>query len=62
MKKEDLLNDYFLKQFTTGDELHDFLKQIQKRGSKPAFFLYLSNYYFIRIHRTSFLLAPEPVS
>lgn len=32
MKKEDLLNDDFLKQFKTGEELHDFLKQIQKRG------------------------------
>lgn len=32
MKKEDLLNDDFLKQFTTGSELTDFLKQIQKRG------------------------------
>lgn len=32
MKKEDLLNDAFLKQFTTGAELTDFLKQIQKRG------------------------------
>lgn len=32
MKKEDLLNDDFLKQFTTGAELTDFLKQIQKRG------------------------------
>src|SRR5210317_652819 len=32
MKKEDLLNDDFLKQFKTGEELNDFLKQIQKRG------------------------------
>ena len=32
MKKEDLLNDDFLKQFKTGDELNDFLKQLQKRG------------------------------
>lgn len=32
MKKEDLLNDDFLKQFTSGAELTDFLKQIQKRG------------------------------
>lgn len=32
MKKEDLLTDEFLKQFKTGDELHSFLKQIQKRG------------------------------
>lgn len=32
MKKEDLLNDEFLKQFKSGDELNDFLKQIQKRG------------------------------
>jgi transposase-like protein len=32
MKKEDLLNDDFLKQFSTGSELTDFLKQIQKRG------------------------------
>ena len=32
MKKEDLFNDDFLKQFKTGEELNDFLKQIQKRG------------------------------
>lgn len=32
MKKEDLFNDEFLKQFKTGEELSDFLKQIQKRG------------------------------
>jgi len=32
MKKEDLLNDDFLNQFKSGDELNDFLKQVQKRG------------------------------
>lgn len=32
MKKEDLFNDEFLKQFKTGDELTGFLKQLQKRG------------------------------
>lgn len=32
MKKEDLLSDDFLKQFKSGAELNDFLKQIQKRG------------------------------
>ena len=32
MKKEDLFNDDFLKQFKTGDELTSFLKEIQKRG------------------------------
>ncbi len=32
MKKEDLLNEDFLKQFKTGEELNDFLSQIQKRG------------------------------
>lgn len=32
MKKEDLFNDEFLKQFTTGEELTGFLKQLQKRG------------------------------
>lgn len=32
MNKEDLFNDDFLKQFKTGDELNDFLKQLQKRG------------------------------
>ncbi|WP_246146940.1 transposase, partial [Seonamhaeicola marinus] len=32
MKKEDLLNDEFLKQFKTGDELTSFLKSIQKLG------------------------------
>lgn len=32
MKKEDLFNDDFLKQFKTGDELSSFLKEIQKRG------------------------------
>jgi len=32
MKKEDLLSDEFLKQFKTGDELHSFLAQLQKRS------------------------------
>ena len=32
MKKEDLLNDDFLKQFKHGKELNDFLRQLQKRG------------------------------
>ncbi len=32
MKKEEFLNDDFLKQFKTGDELNSFLKTIQKRG------------------------------
>tara|TARA_B100002049_G_scaffold230361_1_gene207123 strand:+ start:375 stop:641 length:267 start_codon:yes stop_codon:yes gene_type:complete len=32
MKKEELFNDNFLKQFKTGDELNGFLKQLQKRG------------------------------
>jgi transposase-like protein len=32
MKKEDLLSDEFLKQFKTGEELHSFLAQLQKRG------------------------------
>ncbi len=32
MKKEDLLNDDFLKQFKTGEELNNFLSQLQKRG------------------------------
>jgi transposase-like protein len=32
MKKEDLLNSDFLKQFKSGEELNDFLSQIQKRG------------------------------
>ena len=32
MKKEDLLNDDFLKQFKSGEELNNFLKQVQKRG------------------------------
>lgn len=32
MKKEDLFSDEFLKQFTTGDELNGFLKELQKRG------------------------------
>lgn len=32
MKKEDLLDDDFLKQFKSGDELTAFLKQLQKRG------------------------------
>jgi len=34
MKKEELFNDSFLKQFKTGDELTGFLKQLQKRGIK----------------------------
>lgn len=32
MKKEELLNSDFLKQFKTGEELNDFLKALQKRG------------------------------
>ena len=32
MKKEELFNDSFLKQFKTGEELTGFLKQLQKRG------------------------------
>jgi len=32
MKKEDLLNDDFLKQFKTGEELESFLSQLHKRG------------------------------
>lgn len=32
MKKEELLNEDFLKQFKTGEELTSFLKQLQKRG------------------------------
>lgn len=32
MNKEDFLNDDFLKQFKTGEELNNFLKSIQKRG------------------------------
>ena len=32
MKKEELLSDDFLKQFKTGEELQDFLHEIQKRG------------------------------
>ena len=32
MKKEELFNDAFLKQFKTSDELTSFLKQLQKRG------------------------------
>ncbi|WP_086478560.1 IS256 family transposase [Arenibacter amylolyticus] len=32
MKKEDLFDDEFLKQFKSGEELSNFLKQIQKRG------------------------------
>ncbi len=32
MKKEDLLHSDFLKQFNSGQELNDFLSQIQKRG------------------------------
>lgn len=32
MKKEDLLNSDFFKQFGSGQELNDFLEQIQKRG------------------------------
>jgi putative transposase len=32
MKKEELLNSEFFKQFKTGEELNNFLNQIQKRG------------------------------
>jgi len=32
MKKEDFLNDDFLKQFKTAGELNSFLQQLQKRA------------------------------
>lgn len=32
MKKEELFDDEFLKQFKSGEELNGFLKQLQKRG------------------------------
>jgi len=32
MKKEDLLNSKFLKQFRTGEELNSFIHQLQQRG------------------------------
>ena len=32
MKKEDLFDDEFLKHFKSGEELSNFLKQLQKRG------------------------------
>src|SRR5690625_705962 len=32
MKKEEFLTDEFLEQFKNGEELTNFLKQIQKRG------------------------------
>lgn len=32
MKKQDLLNSDFLKQFKTGEELNSFLQEMQKRG------------------------------
>lgn len=32
MKNKELLTDDFLNQFTTGEELNDFLEQLQKRG------------------------------
>ena len=32
MKKEDLLDSSFLKQFKTSEELNDFLKVLQKRA------------------------------
>ena len=32
MDTKDLMSDEFYKQFKTGQELNDFLKQIQKRG------------------------------
>lgn len=32
MKKEEVLNSEFLKQFRTGEELNNFLHQLQKRG------------------------------
>ena len=32
MKKEELFDDEFLKQFKTGDELNGFLKELQKSG------------------------------
>jgi len=32
MKSKDFLSDEILKQFKTGTELNDFLKQVQKRG------------------------------
>jgi uncharacterized protein (UPF0264 family) len=32
MKKEDLFDDEFLKQFKSGEELSSFLKQLQEHG------------------------------
>lgn len=32
MKREDLLNEDFLKQFKSGDELNSFVQQLKKRG------------------------------
>lgn len=32
MKKEDLLNEEFLKQFKSGDELNSFIQQLKKRA------------------------------
>src|SRR5215831_14988814 len=32
MQLDDLFTDDFLKQFKTGDQLNDFLRQLQKRG------------------------------
>ncbi|MDV7402961.1 transposase, partial [Arthrospira platensis SPKY1] len=32
MKKEELLNDDFLKQFKNGEELNSFIDQLRKRG------------------------------
>jgi len=32
MKKEDLLNEDFLKEFKSGDELNSFIQQLKKRG------------------------------
>jgi len=32
LKKEDLLKSYFLKQVKNGEELNEFLHELQKRG------------------------------
>lgn len=53
MKPKDLLNDEFLKQFKTGEELNDFLKQVQKRGIEKMLEGKLDSHLVYDIHQKS---------
>lgn len=53
MQKDDFLSDEFLKQFKTGEELNNFLKQIQKRGIEKMLEGELDGHLGYEKHQTS---------